>query len=188
MTELIVGGSEIKITCNKALLGFFSDFFDKACYGPFLEGQTNVIKLPEDNPEDIKTFVGWCYTGSIENSFPADLDPNSDRSPYTGADIERAFRLWILGDKLLAPSFKNAIARKICTISCRHRILTASWAAYVYANARCQSEAHLFMKGFVQEHEPWKDMDRWMVASDAKSSSTWRLGELEHDTSITPPN
>lgn len=87
---LIVGPSETKLSCHKALMGFFSEFFDAALYGNFKEGETNTVRLPEEAPDDVVAFVAWIYSGHIE----CDLN---------------AARLWTLGDRLRSPDFCNDV-------------------------------------------------------------------------------
>lgn len=56
--------SDLTITCgsksypvHRALLATRSSFFDGACRNPFVEAQTGVIDLSEDDPEAVEHMV-----------------------------------------------------------------------------------------------------------------------------------
>jgi hypothetical protein len=78
---LLVGQSKTKFTCHKALLGYFSEFFDAACYGLFVEAELATIELPEETKEQISTFIAWVYSGHLQSN----LSPQE---------------IWVLADKL----------------------------------------------------------------------------------------
>lgn len=41
VVTLLIGPTEVKLSCHKALLGFTSEFSDAALYGHFEEGQVS---------------------------------------------------------------------------------------------------------------------------------------------------
>jgi len=81
----IVIGSD-KITCHKALLAFYSEFFDGAFYGQFVEAEKAEIILDDISVEEVKAYIGWLYTGQVKSL----LSPEE---------------LWVLGDRLISPEF-----------------------------------------------------------------------------------
>jgi len=82
----IIVSSDQKITCHKALLAFYSEFFDASFYGGFVEAERGEVELQDVNFEHLKAYVGWIYTGTIESEVSAE-------------------ELWVLGDRLLSPEF-----------------------------------------------------------------------------------
>jgi len=81
----IVIGSD-RITCHKALLAFYSEFFDGAFCGNFIEVEKAEIILDDISVEEIKAYIGWLYTSQVKSS----LSPKE---------------LWVLGDRLISPKF-----------------------------------------------------------------------------------
>jgi hypothetical protein len=66
---LIVGSSE-EIKCHRALLGYYSSFFDVALYGNFAEARRDQMELPADCLDTVSAFVKWIYTGVIDSNPP----------------------------------------------------------------------------------------------------------------------
>lgn len=88
IATLLVGPLKTHLTCHKALLGFYSEFFDAALYGRFREGESSIVELPEELPEEIVAFLAWIYSGTIESNL-------------------NVVNLWVLGDRLGSPLFCN---------------------------------------------------------------------------------
>lgn len=128
----MVGPSETKLSCHKALLGFFSEFFDAALYGKFKEGETNIVGLPEEAPDDVVAFLAWIYSGHIE----CDLN---------------AARLWTLGDRLRSPEFCNDVMYLLMDTygSYTHdsgQWLSAATVDYIYSHTTEESALRRFAK------------------------------------------
>ena len=62
---LLFGPEEKRLTCHKALLGYYSRCFDGMFYGNCIEARYGLIKLPDDNYEDSAAFVKFAITGNI---------------------------------------------------------------------------------------------------------------------------
>ncbi|PVH87034.1 hypothetical protein DL98DRAFT_582348 [Cadophora sp. DSE1049] len=90
IVTVLIGPSEAKFVCHKAVLGFWSEFFDAAFYGNMKEAAERTIRLPEEHNTAFEAFVTWAYTGQV----------NSDLCPE---------ELWALGDRLRSPKFSNAV-------------------------------------------------------------------------------
>ncbi|KAH7418432.1 hypothetical protein BKA64DRAFT_635557 [Cadophora sp. MPI-SDFR-AT-0126] len=87
---LIVGPQKSKIAAPRALLAFYSRFFDTAFYDTFAESRTDTIDLPEDDTEEILTFVLWAKTGQLYSNVPLES-------------------LWALGKRLQSDPFTNEV-------------------------------------------------------------------------------
>jgi hypothetical protein len=57
MITLLVGPQKTRITCHKALLGYFSSFFGATLYEGFVESSKNEVELPEDDEQQARDFV-----------------------------------------------------------------------------------------------------------------------------------
>jgi len=129
---LIVGPSRTRLSCHKALLGYYSDFFFAALYGGFKESDANKIELPEENVENVKKFIGWVYTGDMvavdKLLSPSNLENSTNEEKQCIADDMS--KLWVLGDKFLASIFKNNVMLFIMGLF-RTIYLTATVAEYV---------------------------------------------------------
>ncbi|KAE8451239.1 hypothetical protein EG329_004403 [Mollisiaceae sp. DMI_Dod_QoI] len=80
-----------KLTCHKALLSYFSDWFYERCYGSKKEeGGTKMIQLPNEDPSAINAMITWFYSG------------------YNIDAVCTAEELWVLGEKYQSPAFANA--------------------------------------------------------------------------------
>lgn len=129
MAKLFVGASKKEIVCHKTLLAFYSDFFDKALFGHFKEAVNATIELPEDDPTEIEAFVSWVYTGGLDWQKGA----------------VNAFRLWVLGDKFLAPHFTDEAAG-LAMGSLIDTQMNLEDAAYIYDNSTGGSKIRAFTK------------------------------------------
>ena len=47
-----------------------SDFFERACNGPFKEAITSEVRLPEVAPKMFDRFIDWLYSGKIQAETP----------------------------------------------------------------------------------------------------------------------
>jgi hypothetical protein len=81
------------------LLTCFSGFFAAAFYGGYQESMMVRIEMPEEKAYLVKAFVGWACSGFIHPTTPNTLSPES-------VFYEE---LWVMGDKLQAPSFCNLV-------------------------------------------------------------------------------
>lgn len=100
--EVTVNGKKASAiwTIPKAMLSLHSEFFRKACYGPFKEGRENKMMLPECEPSIFQIFVQWLYFATLPEVECSD-----------GArDI---WLCWTLGDRLIASAFKDRAMRAI---------------------------------------------------------------------------
>jgi hypothetical protein len=129
---LIVGPARTLITCHRALLGYFAEFFDATLFGGFVEAASTTLELPEDAVEDIAAFVAWAYTGQIT-------------SP-------RLKELWLLGQRLQSPKLSNECMRKMFI---KYSMwIEAEVVRYVYQNTMKGSKLRQFIKDLIVTRGP----------------------------------
>ena len=86
-----------------------SEFFKAALNKNWKEGEECIVALPEDNPEHFKIFSGFLYTGQVHSSKEGDFKSAESSGGITmDAEWSRICDLWVLGEKLLSSSFKDA--------------------------------------------------------------------------------
>lgn len=102
--KIVVGQDESAQTyINEDQAAKFSNVIAAAVKGGFKEAQEHTITFPEEDPAMFKIFAGFIYSGSIHSFKPDDLTDNMDH------ERRRLASLWILGEKLQAPEFKDAV-------------------------------------------------------------------------------
>ncbi|KAL1388085.1 BTB/POZ protein [Phyllosticta capitalensis] len=53
-----------RLHVHKALVFAYSDVFEKACSGPFVESRTRTIEISHEDSEAVNSMIHWMYTGS----------------------------------------------------------------------------------------------------------------------------
>lgn len=61
----VCGGERIPL--HMAVVGAQSKFFEKVSENGFAESQAREVHFPEDDPQSLKTFLTYLYTGNYEN-------------------------------------------------------------------------------------------------------------------------
>ena len=105
---IVVGAAEDAEThtVHKSILEKHADFWKSALNKCWEEGAKGKIRLPEDDPEAVGTYLEWMYTSKI------DLNPltNDDMS---AKDIEEEFehlaRAYVFGEKAQDNAFCNGV-------------------------------------------------------------------------------
>ncbi|RKK27001.1 hypothetical protein BFJ66_g16860 [Fusarium oxysporum f. sp. cepae] len=87
--------SDLKITCcnkqyqvHKAIICPRSCFFRSACENHFQESQSNVINLPEDDPEAVDSMIYYIYNGYYPKMDPGTQGISKDRLAAAGWKLE----------------------------------------------------------------------------------------------------
>lgn len=157
MVTLIVGPEKVRIQAHKFLIAFYSKFFESAFFGGFRETSTSEIELPEEDEKDIRAFVLWTYTG--------DISVSHEELRKTKFSFKVSVRLWVLGNKILAPNFCNEAMHAIYKFSYAY-VTRASHAEYVYARAVENSKLRKYIIDVIAHEGDAKDSDRgsdWVV-------------------------
>ncbi|KAF8864145.1 hypothetical protein BDZ45DRAFT_55503 [Acephala macrosclerotiorum] len=155
---MIVGAQKSRMKCHKILLSFYSRFFNGALNGNFAESGKSDIDLPEDDVEAVRTFVQWVYTGDVyfghehwfeeaENHALANTEPE---------------KVWIFGDKILAPKFANEMMYAIFEKQedVLNERLQPHVAEYVFANTAPKAELRSFVVDRIQACGPFNPEDK----------------------------
>ena len=154
MVTLIVGPAKFSITCHKALLGYFAEFFDATLFGRFVEAASTTLELPEDTAKDIAAFVTWAYSGHI-TSF-------------------RLEELWVLGQRLQSPKFSNDCMRLMFN-KCRVFWMEAQEARYVYENTIEGSKLRQFIRDLIQAEGPLcKRCVEYFEKENTQANEDWK--------------
>lgn len=101
----------------KEILTKSSDFFKRCCNGHnWKETKTKEIMLPEDDSEDVATYIAWLTTGELvvdesEDCQGIDLQsaPYKDRNTVARRWHKALCELAVLADKLGDDHFTNAV-------------------------------------------------------------------------------
>jgi len=131
MATIIVG--EEKFGVHKTLLAFYSEFFDAALFGNFLEAEKGQVSLHDVNADAFKAYMGWIYTGHVE-------------SPLLVAE------LWVLGDQLRSSAFTNEIMYLLFALH-SSTYVTAQEFDYVEKNTLKTSK----LREYINKQYNWRE-------------------------------
>jgi hypothetical protein len=163
----VVGEEKKYISCHRILLGYHSKFFDSALYGDFPEAQLSEMSLPDDNPDQIRTFFNWLYTGYVDkidyrsgiyligDNFDRNIAPDHIPDEEIVGKESKVYmeRLWILGDRLLAPEFTNDVMLGIIG-TFEARFFSAWETEFVFENRLPGSKLRLLFHDIVATEGP----------------------------------
>ncbi|KUJ21006.1 uncharacterized protein LY89DRAFT_665474 [Mollisia scopiformis] len=150
---LIVGQTKARIVCHKILLAYYSGYFNGLLYGSFAESAQAEITLLDDDKDDMRAFVNWVYTGNIFTCHPVSGQTYGAQTKDM-VDFKRIpERMWVFGDRLLAPSYSND---SMLAIMSKYRImfLFPDAAAFVYENTVSESKLRSFIRVLIRSEGP----------------------------------
>jgi len=108
-SDLTIACGEKRYSVHRALIATRSSFFEGACRNSFLESQTGVIDLSEDDPEAVKHMVHYFYHLDYMNktiSRRSSRRSSRPRSPVSPRQMQRKpvknLNLAFIEDPLLA--------------------------------------------------------------------------------------
>jgi hypothetical protein len=110
---LLVSPKEEKLVVYETYLARDSAFFKAALKKHWTEGQTRIIKLPEESSEPMQHYISYLYGGKLPTHYQV------DGSPYT-ADCnlsELLAQLYVLGERLLNAKYQDTIIHEIFRLS-----------------------------------------------------------------------
>ena len=109
---LVIGPEEKQMFVHGTYLTDCSDFFKAALKKEWTEGQTRVIKFPEEDPETMAHFMTFVYHGQIpfNGILPTKKDHFSARWPIL-------IELYLYGERFLYPSIQDAVINEILRLT-----------------------------------------------------------------------
>lgn len=170
MINITVGPAEQQRTwmLPKALLSHHSEFFRAALEHNFKEGIERKVTLLEDDPRDFEMFVYWLHFQGLPIDF---LLVAADRMKVDDAWL--GFRLWVLGDKLLAPEFQNLIMHSIYSFhDSGFNLIFPEEVDYCFSNTHPSSPLYRFVMDFTvsqwgsPEYHEVIDLAGWEMVLD----------------------
>ncbi|KAL8367056.1 hypothetical protein RB599_010967 [Gaeumannomyces hyphopodioides] len=125
-SDLVVTCKSQTFNAHRVVLCSQSEFFDKACGGPFIEASSGKIDLPDDDPALVQKLMDFFYTGDYTQTTKAsdgcESKPTS-RSPTVahaaggqkGAEVSDdtcsilfdEAKVYIMADKFIIPALKD---------------------------------------------------------------------------------
>lgn len=91
---------DVKFCIHKKFICYHSPFFAAAFNGPFIEGETQTMKLDDVDAKTFGIFTNWLYTQDL-----------MDGSGEYLIDIADLSQLWILAQRFLMPRMQNQVMR-----------------------------------------------------------------------------
>lgn len=109
MVTITVGKDDDKASfdIHRGLLAYHSTYFRAELSGRW--GDANNIELKEQSARGFKRFFGFIYTGSLWDTPPEPFLGHRHGTVRVPDDLGTLTRLWVLGDYLQAPRFKNLV-------------------------------------------------------------------------------
>jgi len=108
-----VGATATEFSVHKALICAASTYFRAAFEGPFREGTTQTIRLPETRTSVFKIFVGWLYTQKLELPL---VDESNEAKTMISLTL-----IYALGDECGVEGLRNA------AIDATHAFMLGTW-------------------------------------------------------------
>ncbi|KAK5716560.1 hypothetical protein LTR15_009451 [Elasticomyces elasticus] len=109
--KLLVGPKALPVTVHEELLRSRAAFFDAALNKCWAEGRSGQVMMPEDNPDIIKLYVQYLYTGKIylERTTTSAKLKNSDNLPGYIVLAEA----YVFGERIQDSTFKNSVVSAV---------------------------------------------------------------------------
>lgn len=121
---------------HRNLLMSVSGFFAIGLTSSFKEASTGVFELEEEDSATFSVFEQWVYRNRLFIKKPSIASPSSASSDSEDdqQEWECLPRLYMLGERLDAPKFKDAVVSAIIEKVNESKVVPDNWAAYVYQN------------------------------------------------------
>lgn len=98
---------------HKERLTDHSEFCEVALSSNWLEGKEHIIRLPEDSAENFNIFHNFVYKRRVMIEWLHDQTRNEYDELLDDGEWDRLLDLWMLGDKLMSPTFKDAVVDRL---------------------------------------------------------------------------
>ncbi|KAL8296844.1 hypothetical protein RB597_006116 [Gaeumannomyces tritici] len=118
--------SDLTISCgakdylvHKSIVCPRSDFFAKACRGPFKEAQEGKISLPEDDPVAVHSMVFYLYHLKYDVS-QSWKETSGEEVPKDGSELVEHAKVYALAEKYGIPCLKELARKNFKTAADEH--------------------------------------------------------------------
>ncbi|EXJ82852.1 hypothetical protein A1O3_06667 [Capronia epimyces CBS 606.96] len=102
IVKVLVGSEQEEFTVHRDLLCAASKFFDRALAGPFIEGQTQEVRLPEELAHVFTFLVEWLYIGGyLDTTYPSLV-----RSRQRDFKDDYYLKVYLMADRLMVPGLQ----------------------------------------------------------------------------------
>jgi hypothetical protein len=105
---LLVGLHEEPLVAHESYLTKNSEFFQAAMKKEWVEGQTRIIKLPEDNSETVTNYLAFTYSRGLPTSKVIKSYP-----PPTESEWKSLAKMYVFGERVLDKCVRNAIVAEV---------------------------------------------------------------------------
>lgn len=114
---------------HKGVLSFWSDYYRGMLNGSFREAKEKTLTSDED-PYIFTIFESFCYTNQL-----------TDGAVTKGTDLlfTTLVRLWIFGDRVIAPALQNMAMTALMEKSVTGNVVPIERVLYVYENTMPRS-------------------------------------------------
>jgi hypothetical protein len=133
LITLLVGPEEQKMVVHEIYLSRDSSFFKAALKKQWTEGQTRVIKLPEESPELMQHYVEHVYGDEL----PTHSLTHGDSCTIEDTHYNMLAQLYILGERMLNVKYQNTIIRELLRLRHLDHGLTALQTVNYYPGSVC---------------------------------------------------
>jgi hypothetical protein len=155
LVTLLIGPEEEKMAIHTTYLSLDSAFFKAALKKQWTEGQTRVVKLPEESPETMQLYIEHLY-GSKMLMHDLTSVPLCD---FNTNHYEMLAKLYVLGERTMNAKYQNVIIHEFfrfagltCGLSkCRHFPGTKA-IVVIYNGTTSNSPARRMMADFAVFH------------------------------------
>lgn len=130
---LLVGDDEENMLVHSRYVAECSEFFKAALKTEWKEGQTRVVKLPEECPVIMEVYLDFVYKRTLPTS-PVTTAFRQAHNATLHAAYGRLIDLYLLGDRLLDNSIRNAVSEEIIRIASLAAFPNASFPSATYVN------------------------------------------------------
>lgn len=144
MTKVHVGSDDVeKFLVRKDLAIRHSRVIEKALdpESDWKEAEENVVRLPEVTPEAFQVFLTFLDTGTIhlDHFGRAGEDEATRESPTEDEEWDSVAQAWLLSDRILSVSFKDAVVDKVISLVSDHGKVPTAMHRDIFKGSACRS-------------------------------------------------
>ena len=178
---MTVGGGTTQETFagHKNLLEKHSQFFASALNSNWKEGNDNHVTLEDDLAEAFDTFLKFLYSGKIFSIKDGDSTRHPGETYSHDKEWERLAYCWMLGEKLLSSSFKDAITDTIiCKMQDTKMQDTRSWPLDLHGTVYQGSAGDRGLRRLLVDVAVWEWSDSNIYDVVKKNNAPQFVGDL----------